>query len=285
MIKFDRRKKKSILLSLVIGTMVIISGCTNTSTNGDSNTDFNISSTNKKPHISSIQVPLDTRDNNKSVIKATVDRVVDGDTVEIILPDGSEVDTRLLLIDTPETKHPEIGVQEYGPEASEFAKTVLHEGDTVYFELDGKSKTDKYGRYLGYLWYTCDDHNTLEMYNERVVEEGLARVGYIYDQTKHLDALLKTEETAKTNKLNIWSIPGYVTDKGYDMDKVNNPSTDNTTKEEQANDKTSGQINVYVNVSSKVYHKESNSHGMKSSEKMSKSQAESKGYKACSKCF
>ena len=260
MIKFDKRENKSILLSLVIGTMVIISGCTNV-----------------KDHISSIQVPLDTSENNKTVIKATIDRVVDGDTVEIILPDGNEVDTRLLLIDTPETKHPEIGVQKYGPEASEFAKSVLHEGDTVYFELDGKSKTDKYGRYLGYLWYICDDHNTLEMYNERVVEEGLARVGYIYDQTKHLDSLLKTQENAKTNELNIWSIDGYVTEKGYNMDKVNISSSNNNVDKEEDY--------VYANTSSKVYHKESDSHNMKESEKMTKTKAESKGYKSCSKCF
>lgn len=271
--KFDR-KNKTLLLTLVIGTMITLGGCTSTSKPDNNETDFNISNVNQ--HISSIKPPLDTSAKNESVIKATVDRVVDGDTVEIMLPDGNEVDTRLLLIDTPETKHPKIGVQKYGPEASEFAKSVLHEGDTVYFELDGKSKTDKYGRYLGYLWYTCTEHNKLEMYNERVVEEGLARVGYIYDQTKHLDSLLNTQESAKASKLNIWSIDGYVTDKGYDMDKTNNVSNDNVSNDETY---------VYANTSSDVYHKESDSHGMKKSDKMIKSQAEAKGYKPCSKCF
>lgn len=224
MIFFNNNKNKPFLLSIVITIILTLSGCSNKSVDTIITDDLNLNILNidnSSYHDSSLDKPLDINSNNKSVIKATINRVVDGDTVEIILSNGDKVNTRLLLIDTPETKHPKLKVQKYGPEASEFAKSVLHKGDTVYFELDGKSKTDKYGRYLGYLWYTCSEHNTLEMYNERVVEEGLARVGYIYNQTKYLSILLETQDVAKSKGLNIWSIPGYVTDKGYDMDKIN----------------------------------------------------------------
>lgn len=285
---FDNNKNKSLLLTLLIGITISITGCSDTSTTDNNNSDFNTSNVNtSSTHTSSLESSLDTSKNNVLVIKATVDRVVDGDTVEIVLPDGNEVDTRLLLIDTPETKHPNLGVQKYGPEASSFAKSVLNQGDTIYFELDGKSKTDKYGRYLGYLWYTCSEHNTLEMYNERVVGEGLARVGYIYDQKKHLDTLLSTQDIAKSNRLNIWSIPGYVTEKGYDMNKVDTTSTnvtDSNSNDNSPNNKDNDAL-VYANTSSKIYHKESNSHGMKKSEKINKSKAESNGYKPCSTCF
>ncbi|MGL5312942.1 MAG: thermonuclease family protein [Peptostreptococcaceae bacterium] len=221
---FNNNKNKSFLLSATITILLTLSGCSNGSVDTivDDNLNVNILNIdNSNSHKSSLDKPLDISSNNKLVVKATIDRVVDGDTVEIILSNGDKVDTRLLLIDTPETKHPKLGVQKYGPEASEFAKSVLHKGDPIYFELDGKSKTDKYGRYLGYLWYTCKEHNTLEMYNERVVEEGLARVGYIYSQTKYLSILLEAQDVAKSKGLNIWSIPGYVTDKGYNMDKIN----------------------------------------------------------------
>ena len=173
----SKNKLKTILLSSII--IFSMTGCEN---NNSKDSTQNINS-EVKNYSTEIDVP-------KDFIEAKVNRVVDGDTVELTLPNNEVVDTRLLLIDTPETKHPKLGVQKFGKEASNFAKETLKEGDTVYFELDGESKTDKYGRYLGYLWYLGDD-NTLKMYNEEVVKNGLARVGYIYDQTKHLDRLMK----------------------------------------------------------------------------------------------
>lgn len=269
----EKLKYKRSLLSIVISIPLLFVGCTS-KTSKSKVLDSQISN-----HNSNVSQGLDV--NSKDVIKATVDRVVDGDTVEIILPNNKEVDTRLLLIDTPETKHPSLGVQKYGPEASEFAKSLLKKGDTVYFELDGKTSTDKYGRYLGYLWYTCPEHKKLEMYNERTVEEGLARVGYIYNQTKHLDALNKTQNEAKSNKLNIWSIDGYVTDKGYDMSKINEKESSGTIN---SNDKNV----VYANggnSKSNYYHKSRTSHGMKGAIKLTEKEALDKGYGPCSKCF
>ena len=292
------KNKKNLLISLVASIALLVGGCnTNTSTVKQSSTVSSSNITNDS-HASAISNKIDVTNLGNEVIKATVDRVVDGDTVEIILPSGEEVDTRLLLIDTPETKHPDLGVQKFGPEASEFAKSVLKQGDTVYFELDGKSKTDKYGRYLGYLWYTCPEHGTVEMYYERVVEEGLARVGYIYDQTKHLDALLETETIAKNKGLNIWSISGYVTNKGYNMSKVDssNDTKDNANNISNSNDSANSNKNsssdssqlVYANggkSTSTIYHKTSNAHGMKGAVKMTEKEAIDKGYTPCSTCF
>ncbi|MGL5692689.1 MAG: thermonuclease family protein [Peptostreptococcaceae bacterium] len=211
---FYKNKLKLFTTTLCISATLFFSGCSDKSNLKLLSTDIPVE------HTSSIKNPIDINNLDDSVIKATVDRVVDGDTVELIFPNNEKVDTRLLLIDTPETKHPKLGVQKYGPEASQFAKSVLHEGDTVYFQLDGKAKTDKYKRYLGYLWYNCSIHDNLELYNERVVAEGLARVGYIYNQKMYLEPLLETQEIAKSKKLNIWSIQGYVTDQGYDMSVV-----------------------------------------------------------------
>ena len=52
----------------------------------------------------------------------TVLEVIDGDTLDVDIPDGEHADTRIRLIgvDTPETKHPKYGLMYFGPEATEF---------------------------------------------------------------------------------------------------------------------------------------------------------------------
>ena len=59
------------------------------------------------------------------------------------------------------------------------------------------------------------------MYNKEVVSEGLARVGYIYDAVRHLQILKDAEYSAKKSQKNIWSIKGYVTDRGFNQNLIN----------------------------------------------------------------
>ncbi len=67
-----------------------------------------------------------------------------------------------------------------------------------------------YGRALGYIFV---DGMLLQ---ETLVREGLARVAYVKEpNTKHLSELEKAQEQAKSESLGIWSIPGYMTDKGF----------------------------------------------------------------------
>jgi endonuclease YncB( thermonuclease family) len=60
--------------------------------------------------------------------------VVDGDTIDVRL-DGRTVRVRYIGINTPETKHPEKGVEPFGPEA-DAANRRLVAGKTVRLELD-----------------------------------------------------------------------------------------------------------------------------------------------------
>ena len=78
--------------------------------------------------------------------RATVDRVIDGDTVDVRLS-GDRVRVRLLNIDTPETKHPNKGVQCLGPEATDLLESLLEPGDEVVLQYD-EERTDHYGRTL-----------------------------------------------------------------------------------------------------------------------------------------
>ena len=56
---------------------------------------------------------------NSQCIQAKVTKVIDGDTI-IINTRAKEERVRLILVDTPETKHPQIGVQPFEPEANDY---------------------------------------------------------------------------------------------------------------------------------------------------------------------
>lgn len=136
-------------------------------------------------------------------------RVVDGDTVVVKFNDGTTEKVRMLLVDTPESVHPTKGSQPFGKEASDYTKKMLAEGKKVTLEI-GNPERDKYNRLLGYIW--VDGMN----FNKKLIEEGYARVAYVEPpNTKYSDEFHEAQEQAKKQKLRIWSIPGYVTDRGF----------------------------------------------------------------------
>lgn len=140
----------------------------------------------------------------------TVERVVDGDTIEVRSENGNVEDVRMLLIDTPETVHPDKPVQPFGQEASRLTKELLPEGTKVTLERD-VSERDKYGRLLAYVWK--DD----EMINQVLLREGLARVAYVFEpDTRYVDEFRAIEKTARQEERGIWSIENYATDRGFD---------------------------------------------------------------------
>lgn len=161
--------------------------------------------------VSFILVVLTGCQTAQNTTTATVDHVIDGDTVKVTI--GNQTETiRMLLIDTPESVHPTKPVQPFGREASNYLKEMLPNGTKVELEYDVE-KRDKYDRLLAYIWLDG------KMMNEVLVEKGFARVAYIYEpNTKYETRLKKVEETAKKEKIGIWSIPNYVTNRGFDSD-------------------------------------------------------------------
>lgn len=145
-------------------------------------------------------------------VEAFVDRVVDGDTIQVVI-EGDEEIVRFLLVDTPETKHPNLPKQPFGEEASKFAKKVLT-NQTVTLEFDGP-KRDKYDRLLAYVWF---ENN---MFNELLLEQGLARYAYQYDPPYTYQQQLKQAESQAMGKnIGIWSLPGYVTEEGFEQQET-----------------------------------------------------------------
>ena len=100
--------------------------------------------------------------------KATVDRVVDGDTI-IANINGEKSRIRMIGINTPESVSSDSSKNcKEGVIASNYTKSMLTKGMTIYLEYD-ESRTDIYGRTLAYIWLTnkCDttSYNDFCKYN------------------------------------------------------------------------------------------------------------------------
>lgn len=139
-------------------------------------------------------------------------KTIDGDTIKIKY-EGKEQNVRYLLIDTPETNHPQLGKQPFGDKAKERNIELMNSGK-LEIEFDIGERIDKYGRLLAYIYV---DGVSIQ---EKLLEEGLARVAYVYPpNTRHLDAYEKAQERAKKAGIGIWKLEDYATDRGFDSQK------------------------------------------------------------------
>lgn len=286
---YRKNKFKSIFLTSALVVSLFFTGCAQDNQNSvETQTQIKNSVSNENSYNAfnfSKEVPKDS-------VEALVERVVDGDTMKLKLKEtGESITLRLLLVDTPESVKKGVDPQPYSIEASNYSKEILIAGDTVYIEYDEGSKTDKYNRHLGYLWFKSHEDNNWYMLNENLISNGYARVGYVYSQKRHLDDFYKAQDYAKSNKLNIWSVDGYVTDKGYDVDAYNlsKDSSSNTTIDFDTSNKEENSSNkVYANggsSSSTKYHSSKDAHNMKGAIEMTENEAKSKGYSPCGLCY
>lgn len=136
---------------------------------------------------------------NKETV--TLEKCIDGDTATFKDSSGNSYKTRFLAIDTPETVHPTKGEQPYGKEASNYTCNTLTSASSIQLETDPNSDIkDRYGRLLA--WVYVDG----KLLQESLVEQGLAKVAYLYGNYKYTEQLKVVESNAKTSKLGVWSI-------------------------------------------------------------------------------
>ena len=131
--------------------------------------------------------------------EVTFSKCVDGDTFKVILNE-EEYTVRMLAVDTPETVHPTKGVEYYGKEASNYTCDKLTNAKRIELEYDENSdKKDKYDRLLA--WVFVDD----ELLQELLVENGYAKVAYLYDDYKYTNLLEEKQELASAKNIGIWN--------------------------------------------------------------------------------
>ncbi len=145
---------------------------------------------------------------DRGLIPVDLVRTIDGDTIKIRY-EGKEQNVRYLLIDTPELDHEHFDHQPFAEEAKNRNDELLR-GGQVQIEFDVGDREDKYGRLLAYVYVDG------ESVQQTLLEEGLARVAYIYEpNTKHLSSFKMAAEKAEAASLGVWSIEGYVTNRGF----------------------------------------------------------------------
>lgn len=212
------------ILSLIVIIPIILSGCSNSevskekrnnpTTSNSKSSEVYVKETHETKSPSPSEEVPKIKNPNKKLLSATIAKNVDGDTVDINL-NGKIEKVRMLCVDTPETHHPRLGVQPFGPEASDYTKKILSVGTKVEIEPGIGEGRDKYGRLLAYIYVDG------KMFNEMLLEQGLARVAYIYaPNTQYVDEFYAIQKKAQKKGVGIWSIENYAQEEGYNTDNA-----------------------------------------------------------------
>lgn len=131
---------------------------------------------------------------------ATVDEVVDGDTVRVRFAGrrGTE-SVRLVGIDTPETRGPG-GLREcFGKEASNRTAQLLPRGTPVRLVRDEEAR-DRYGRLLAYVYRSSDGL----FVNLSLARDGYAAALSIEPNTAHRAEIGDAVDAARRAGLGLW---------------------------------------------------------------------------------
>ena len=148
----------------------------------------------------------------------TVVRVVDGDTLVAVIA-GEETTVRLLNIDTPETKHPDLPVQCLGPEATEFLVERLPAGTEIELEYD-EERLDRYDRTLAGVYESGS------LVNAEIAAEDLGVPVYFEPNDRFLPEVEEAAATAEAEGLGLFSaaiectVPAQIEQLGAAADQI-----------------------------------------------------------------
>ena len=123
--------------------------------------------------------------------QGVVIKVVDGDTVDVILDNNITKRIRLLYIDAPEIK------QKHGIESKIFLeKNILNNKVTVNPE-----KIDRYNRDLAQIFIFDREQEKAIFINAKMIKSGHA---WVYKYNRSNKYLINLETHARLNKLGLW---------------------------------------------------------------------------------
>lgn len=204
--RFSSKKPTNFLVTLIVAVLILIWGLGREILFPSQKS----SRTKNKTSHSQKQVDSSSSTNSQSHEKADVVRVVDGDTVVILL-NGQEEKVRLIGVDTPESKNNEKArrdssktgesiseIVKLGKEAAQYTKSILPKGTKVTVETDVQPR-DRYGRLLAYLYLENG-----EMVNSLIIQNGYAQVMTIPPNVKYEDLFRKLMKEARENNRGLW---------------------------------------------------------------------------------
>lgn len=216
------------MLTAMLTGLLLLSGCSqplmspatsneDTATTATSPAKTNTDTTNSK------QTTYPTDDLNLPRVPVELVKSIDGDTISVMF-EGKKENVRMLLIDTPETSHPKLGVQPFGPEAKSYTKELVEQAKKLELEFDIGPNRDKYSRLLAYVY--ADG----KMVQESLLEQGLARVAYIYPpNTRYVDKFDDLQRISRNKAIGIWSVENYAQEDGFHPEEHEGATGSNST--------------------------------------------------------
>ena len=146
----------------------------------------------------SVGVGMSASPSGDGRVAASVERVVDGDTIVVVL-DGTSERVRLLNIDTPESVDPDREVECLGPEAADYLEGLLPVGLEVTLAFDIERR-DRYDRLLAAV-FTPDG----TLVNAQVAAAGFADVVVFGANDRFEPDIRAAVERAQDAGLGIWA--------------------------------------------------------------------------------
>ncbi len=133
-----------------------------------------------------------------AAFRATVERVVDGDTF-IARRNGRSLRVRLIGINAPESVKPDSPVECFGPESSRLLDDLLPSGARVQAAYEDGGQRDRYGRELWDVWRA--DGQFLQA---MLVERGAAEPRLYRPQHEYADLLAELGDRARTQQVGLY---------------------------------------------------------------------------------
>ncbi len=133
---------------------------------------------------------------------ATVEWVYDGDTISVLLENGTDETVRLTGIDAPETGAYNTTAQCFGEESTAHLRSLLPVGTAVWLERD-VSDRDRYGRLVRFVWFSRDGRAALT--NAIMLEDGYAFARSYGDDRLRADLFHDAAQRASEQYLGMWA--------------------------------------------------------------------------------
>ena len=145
-------------------------------------------------YLSNFSNKISNTSTSSKAIEVSLIECIDGDTVKF--KENNAIYTyRLLGIDTPELNTN----QKYSKEALNYTCNSLKNANKITIKYENTSThIDKYKRRL--VWVFVDDI----LIQEKLLENGYAKVRYAYTKLTYLDKLYKAQSKTQDNKKNIY---------------------------------------------------------------------------------
>jgi len=154
-------------------------------------------STSGSPLESSPPTDADNR-----LTQVNVARIVDGDTVRVTMPDGSEERVRFIGVDTPERARP------FFEEATDYTRSTLA-GKSIFLEFD-VTQRDRYGRLLAYVWTDSPASGSeaeirTKMLNARLLLDGYAATMTVPPNVRYVELFRVFQQEARQKERGLWA--------------------------------------------------------------------------------